>query len=147
MAEKSLRPIMSYKNCKSCIEFVTSILSAQNEIKAYCKLIARKYINIDLQADKGFTSINGLYQITSGSVSDKGKVVVAKRPNEYWGVHLIDCQTIGPKNARFRYILVVADLYSKIIFIRALKDKTNLASMNVVLEHILEKSLKQDQKK
>ncbi|RYE56559.1 MAG: hypothetical protein EOP48_07705, partial [Sphingobacteriales bacterium] len=68
---------------------------ASKGIKSLWNWIQREYINITRAEVKAFLSKKGLYQITRESIQDKGKVVVARKPNAFWGCDLVDMSAFG----------------------------------------------------
>jgi len=51
-----------------------------------------------------------------------------------WSIDLADMQNIKSKNSNFRYILIAVDCLSKMLFTRALKNKTQLSVKDALLD-------------
>ncbi|RYH26283.1 transposase, partial [archaeon] len=109
-------------------------------LKNLWHLISNEYLNITREDVKKFMTKNGLYQVVSEPVRDKGRKIIAKRPGDFFACDLIDMSGNSPNNPRYRYILVCVDLYSRFTFTRALRNKTNLNNVSLSMDEILDQS-------
>jgi transposase InsO family protein len=91
------------------------------------------YLNIQKSRTDAFLKSKGDYQIAKVPQRKVIRPIIAKAPNERWGMDLIDMST-GPQATRtFNYILTVVDFFSGYVWARRLssKDQTLTQLQNI----------------
>jgi transposase InsO family protein len=98
----------------------------------YAKVCAR-YLGIRKQECIDFLRNQGNYQLPQPYVKHVNHPILAKCPNERWGVDILDLSFYGKKNGRAqthndagraRYVLVAVDYFSKKVWTNVLKSPT-----------------------
>eukprot|EP01031_Cornospumella_fuschlensis_P038262 gene38262-46494_t len=89
----------------------------------------RKYINITRYDVYEFLRDKPEYQIQRSYANNEGKVVIAKKPNEVWGIDLVDMSGFHTVH-QHKFILVVVDLFSRYTWARSLRNKTAVEVRN-----------------
>lgn len=87
------------------------------------KYVTSKYININRDDVTNFLQTRGYYQMTRDIKKRTNKPIVAKYPNQIWGIDLIDVNQYIRKNSGWRYIMTVVDIFSRKVFLNKLKTK------------------------
>ena len=85
-------------------------------LQAFYKQVSKSYLNIQKTHTDAFLKSKGDYQIQKTPKKVVVSPIVAKQPNERWGMDLIE---MGNK-----YVLTVVDFFSGYVWARTLSDKT-----------------------
>lgn len=105
-------------------------------IRSFYKYMNERYINIIYKDVTDFLKKQENYQLTSDINKVVNKPIIEKRPNARWQIDLID-MTNYDKNNKKKYIFNCVDVFSRKIWLRALKDKTAKLSRDA-LQNIIE---------
>lgn len=89
----------------------------------FYKYVSEKYLNILRSDCAAFLQKQPAYQLAKEAKHRVNKPILAKYPNQTWGLDLIDCSAYASKNQQFRYILTVVDLFSRKVWLGKLKLK------------------------
>ena len=89
----------------------------------FYKTIREKYLNIKRIDVSAFIKGQQIPQLTDVMKHRTNKPIVADFPNQIWCIDLIDMSMYETKNKGFRYILTVVDVFSRKIFLGAIKVK------------------------
>ena len=93
-------------------------------LQAFYSQVAMSYLNIKKTETDAFLRGQGDYQLAKIPHKQVISPIVAKAPNERWGMDLID-MSFGPlANRTHRYILTVIDYFSGYVWARRLTNKT-----------------------
>ena len=103
---------------------------------AYYQQVAMSYLNIKKSETDEFLKNQGDYQIAKIPHKKVISPIVAKAPNERWGMDLIDMSHGPLANRMNRYILTVIDYFSGYVWARVLTNKTP-ASVQANLNNII----------
>lgn len=93
-------------------------------LRTFYKYIISKYINIKRKDIDNFMKSNQHYQMTRPIVHHINKPIMAKFPNQLWGIDLIDLNPYAKQNYRYRYIITVCDIFSRKIWLDRSTEKT-----------------------
>jgi hypothetical protein len=105
-------------------------------IRSFYKYMNERYINIIYKDVTEFLKKQENYQLTSDINKVVNKPIIEKRPNARWQIDLIDMTKYDKTNKK-KYIFNCVDVFSRKIWIRALKDKTAILSRDA-LHNIIE---------
>ena len=96
-------------------------------LNAFYQQVGMSYLNIKKRESDSFLKNEGDYQIAKIPHKKVISPIVAKAPNERWGMDLID-MSYGPLAHRtHRYILTVIDYFSGYVWARVLANKTDVS--------------------
>jgi transposase InsO family protein len=96
-------------------------------LQAFYQQVAMSYVNIKKTETDAFLRGQGDYQLAKIPHKRVISPIVAKAPNERWGMDLID-MSFGPNaNRTHRYILTVIDYFSGYVWARVLTNKTDVS--------------------
>ena len=113
-------------------------------IQAFYKYVNLKYINIIYKDVTEFLKQQENYQLTSNINKIVNKPIIEKRPNARWQIDLIDMSNYTNKTNKKKYIFNCVDIFSRKIWLQALKDKTAILSRNALQNIIMESNVKPD---
>ena len=106
-------------------------------LQAFYSQVAMSYLNIKKTETDAFLRGQGDYQLAKIPHKQVISPIVAKAPNERWGMDLID-MSYGPlANRTHRYILTVIDYFSGYVWARTLTNKTDV-SIRARLNNIIQ---------
>jgi transposase InsO family protein len=101
-------------------------------LQAFYHQVAMSYLNIQKIHTDEFLTGKGDYQIQKTPQPKVIAPIVTQRPNQRWGMDLIDMSTgIGPNRAT-RYIMTVVDYFSGYIWARYIQNKTPVTIRNAL---------------
>jgi hypothetical protein len=112
-------------------------------IRAFYKYMNERYINITYKDVTEFLKRQENYQLTSDINKVVNKPIIEKRPNARWQIDLIDMSNYD-KNNGYKYIFNCIDVFSRKVWLRALKDKTAKLSRDALRNIIAEADVKPD---
>lgn len=92
-------------------------------VVAFYKYVISKYINITRNDVNEFLATKGYYQMSQSITKRINKPIIAKFPNQMWGIDLIDLNEYISSNKNWRYIMTVVDIFSRKVFLNKLKLK------------------------
>jgi len=110
-------------------------------ITVFYKRVREKYLNIRRSDVSSFLKSQKVYQITRPQVHTINHPILAKSPNERYGIdciNMVSYLTANGGERGFRFILTVVDYFSRYVWLRALKTQTAVnvrnALQNIVQE-------------
>ena len=106
-------------------------------ITQFYLIVTDKFLNITRKEVERFLKRQPDYQLTSKPPPKRVKTQRYFKENVAWALDLIDISRYSTHNKNFRYILSMVDLFSKKVYLRAIKRKT-AESVNAVLRPIFE---------
>jgi hypothetical protein len=92
-------------------------------VVAFYKYVISKYINITRTDVNNFLATKGFYQMTQSITKKINKPIIAKYPNQLWGIDLIDMNDYIKENENWRYVVTVVDIFSRKVFLNKMKLK------------------------
>ena len=95
-------------------------------LEAFYQQVAMSYLNIKKKETDAFLRGQGDYQIAKVPHKQVISPIVAKAPNERWGMDLIDMSFGTLPNRTNRYILTVIDYFSGYVWARLLPNKRDV---------------------
>ena len=105
-------------------------------ITNFYKYVSNKYINIRREDVNEYLQTKGFFQVTQNMNRRINKPIIARYPNQTWGIDLIDMNEIIKGNKGWRYIMTVVDIFSRKVFLNKLKRKeaidTQIAFQEIV---------------
>jgi transposase InsO family protein len=96
-------------------------------LQAFYQQVAMSYLNIKKTETDAFLRGQGDYQLAEIPHKRVISPIVAKAPNERWGMDLIDMSHGPLANRTYRYILTVIDYFSGYVWARVLTNKTDVS--------------------
>jgi hypothetical protein len=110
-----------------------------NGVVSLYKFVTTQYINIRRSDVQDFLQKQSNYQLTKPSVYHTNKPIVANAVNDLWCIDLIDMNYVLQHNKNFRYILTCVDVFSRRVWLRAIKHKAEEDVMQA-MQDILQES-------
>ena len=92
-------------------------------VVAFYKYVISKYIGITREDVNQYLSTKGYFQMSQSITKRINKPIIAKYPNQMWGIDLIDLNDYKSSNSKWRYIMTVVDIFSRKVFLNKLKLK------------------------
>jgi transposase InsO family protein len=107
----------------------------------FYKYVINKYINIKREDVNQYLQTKGYFQLTRNISKRTNKPIVAKYLNQSWAIDLIDMNDIIASNRGWRYIMTVADIFSRKVFLNKIKNKDAIDARNAFNEIIDENGI------
>ncbi len=104
-------------------EYADAGVSAGMGIYKFYRKLCDKYCGIKLKDVKEFLPKQQYYQLTKSTRHIVNKPILTERPNERWGIDLIDMNRYVAHNNNYRHILTCIDYFSKYCWAVPLKNK------------------------
>jgi hypothetical protein len=92
-------------------------------VVAFYKYVISKYIGITRTDVNQYLSTKGYFQMSQSITKRINKPIIARFPNQMWGIDLIDLNDYKSSNSNWRYIMTVVDIFSRKVFLNKLKLK------------------------
>jgi transposase InsO family protein len=103
---------------------------------ALYKHIRTKYIGIGREDDQAFLSQNVQYQLAKPKRHRVNKPILASNVGELFSIDLIDMSLMKKNSQGFRYIFSCIDVFSRHVFLEAIRRKTALATKAALVKII-----------
>jgi transposase InsO family protein len=123
------------RNCLNTL-YNSSLTGLSRGINAFYAAAQAKYIGISREDVQQFLQSKGEYQLAMKPKTPQQKALTADFPNQKWGVDLLDMSSYSTKNSNYKYIVTLADYFSRRCALVGIKDKT-LETVKLALEHII----------
>jgi len=94
--------------------------------------VASQFLNIKRTQSTAFLRQQGDYVLPRPYQKRVNKPILATCPNERWSMDLIDLSKYQHHNNGFRYILTVVDFFSRKVFARPMRTRTNAVTRNAL---------------
>jgi transposase InsO family protein len=114
--------------------FQTDTDTKSKGVKNLYYYLASKYGNITRKDIETFLANDPNYLLTHAPKSAINKPQIAHYANQIWSADLIDMSNYASQNNQYRYILNVIDIFSRKVWLKALKTKTDTATAKVFQE-------------
>jgi hypothetical protein len=111
-----------------------------NGIVAFYKYVSSKYLNIKRIDVQNFLQDQSNYQLTRPQKHVTRKPILAYYVNEIWCIDLIDMQSYVGHNSNYKYIFTCVDVFSRRVWLRPLKNKTQESIVQVIQDILQEAS-------
>lgn len=108
-------------------------------ILSFYKYITSKYLNITRNDIIAFLNDQQVYQLTKPQTFRVNKPITSLFPNSLWAIDLIDMKYLAKSNYGYKYIVNVIDVFSRKIWIEAIKHKTAL-QVSLTLQKIIDRA-------